>query len=179
VLSILLLEETTNKTSDKNGTLYKTAASHKTSQNSKNANREQHPSSTTVTTRNDAFERQERGKQQNQNLDSSLDIGFKNSVEPQELIIAGHGVRRAPLLVEVILLILLAQHIYSSENIDHTHDADNLLLFLLFTILVSSPSRLISFFLFLFFVTFSSPSSLRVCCVQLRAPALQQRRPDL
>jgi hypothetical protein len=102
-------------------TLYKTAVSHNTSQNSKNASHEQHPSRTTVTG-NDAFAGT--GKQQNQNLDSSLDIGFKNSVEPQELIIAGHGVRRTPLLVEVILLILLAQHIDSSENVDHTHDAD-------------------------------------------------------
>jgi hypothetical protein len=122
------------------------------------------------------------GKQQNQNLDSSFDIGFKNSVEPQELITAGHGVRGAPLLVEVILLILLAQDIYSSENVDNTHDADNLLLllffFFLFTVLISSPYRLIFFF---FFVTSSSPSSLRVCCVALScgAQALQQRRPDL
>jgi hypothetical protein len=135
-------------------TLYKTPVSHKTSQNSKNASREQHPSSTTVTGKRRIW-KTGTGKQQSQNLDSSLDIGFKNSVEPQELIIAGHGVRRAPLLVEVILLILLAQHIYSSENVDHTHDADNLLLLLLllflFTVLFSSPYRLLFFFFFFSF----------------------------
>jgi hypothetical protein len=77
------------------------------------------------------------------------------------LIIAGHGVRRTPLFVEVILLILLAQHIYSSENVDHTHDADNLLLFFLFTVLVSSPSRLIFFFFFFFFFSFVAARLLR------------------